>query len=771
MRLTLGLGIKATSLEIKSSDKNLWGQGKNYLMGEFLLWVSFYSDPKYFVFYSDSIISNLNGLSFRSCSLMESMALMADNSLFSELRKRKVIQAAVIYSAVAWGVVEIVVTVTEQLFLPQWVSTLSVIAFVVGFPVAMFLSWTFDITAEGIQRTTIGSRRGKASIFISMFLVVAGTASLFFLIKPSLDQEEIIRSSINIDSPPLNSIAIMPFENLSQNTDDNYLIEGLSDQLRDQLGQVEGLRIAARSSSITAFERAEDAREQSKYLGVAALVEGNMRRKGNLLQISIYLIEGSTGLAMWSQTIERGPQELLSVQQMFAEKIAEHFVSEEVLNLTIATRDSTANELMLLARYYEEQVKAQVEVDQNKQLEVVRLYREATQADPESALAHSRLAGALLYLNDVEAAEAPIFKAMSLDPGLSEVQATMGLYYWARGLPDAGAAFKRAVEINPNNADALSNYAYWFWFNTDHEHVFIEDLYRRALALDPLSLSRYGALGEFVGKYGFRDKTLEIVNRVEELFDDVPAYSLIAFLYQLTGDLDKSIAWTIRARDKEPNNPTHTGKLAELYTEIGDHETALKLEPEPGVGLLFKMRRYEELIDIAEYLMIEEPEDRVLRYLLAFAHNAKGNFEAAIHVLSTTGLPDSVLNSTPLATDLEGYMTLLNALYGTEIPDLMQEMAQYWIDEHDEGNYDWWENTYHACALSLAGRNEESLEFLQMATSSPRPAWEAFILDSTCFQKFQDDPIYQSVVQHYTDQRRRLREKLPTTLAEFGVRL
>ena len=85
---------------------------------------------------------------------------MRDGSFFSELRERKVPQAAAIYVAVAWGVTEIAVTVVEQLFLPQWVATLAVIGFVVGFPVAMFLAWTFDITAEGIQRTEIKSRTG-----------------------------------------------------------------------------------------------------------------------------------------------------------------------------------------------------------------------------------------------------------------------------------------------------------------------------------------------------------------------------------------------------------------------------------------------------------------------------------------------------------------------------------------------------------------------------------------------------------------------------------
>ena len=104
---------------------------------------------------------------------------MSAGSFFAELRRRKVVRAAAIYGAVAWGVTEVVVTVVEQLFLPQWVSTLAVIGFVVGFPVAMFLAWIFDITTDGIQRTTLTSRRGKASIAASIVLLVAGTAGLF----------------------------------------------------------------------------------------------------------------------------------------------------------------------------------------------------------------------------------------------------------------------------------------------------------------------------------------------------------------------------------------------------------------------------------------------------------------------------------------------------------------------------------------------------------------------------------------------------------------
>jgi adenylate cyclase len=187
---------------------------------------------------------------------------MGDRSFFSELRERKVVQAAAIYGAVAWGVTEVVVTIVQQLFLPQWVSTLAVIFFVVGFPVAMFLAWTFDLTTEGIQRTAVSSRRGTASIAVSMLLLIAGTAGLFFLIRPALQNAA---PDLPFEVPP-NSVAVLPFENASRNADDEYLSLGLSDALRDQLGRVSDLRIAARSSSMAISELGGDARSSSSKL-------------------------------------------------------------------------------------------------------------------------------------------------------------------------------------------------------------------------------------------------------------------------------------------------------------------------------------------------------------------------------------------------------------------------------------------------------------------------------------------------------------------------
>ncbi len=686
---------------------------------------------------------------------------MTDDSLFSELRKRKVIQVAAIYGAVAWGVTEIVVTIVEQLFLPAWVSTLAVIAFVVGFPIAIFLSWTFDVTPDGIQRATIASRRGKVSVVGAVALLVVFTAGLFVLINPSRQ----IRPSVG--SIP-NSIAVLPFENVGGRADDEYLVAGLSDELRDQLGRISGLRIAARSSSVAARQQSLDAVSASEKLGVAILVEGSIRRRGNSLIVSVQLVEGRTGLSLWNETFNRTPQELLSVQQSIAEKIARQVLPNDIeIVSTASTRSESANELMLLARYYEQKVREQPEVDFDTLSRAIDLYRRATETDSESALAHSRLAGALMYAGDFGGAEAPIFRAMTLNPELSEVQNTLGKYYWSRGLPGFGVAYKRAVDLNPNNTDALGDYAHWLWMQGNSNEPGV--LYRRALELDPLSLARFGALGEFYAHMARTSDALDIAKRIEQMFRDVTAYREISRLMELSGRLDDSIAWMIKARDLQPDSPDLVNALAELYAEIGDFDTALKLEPEPDIGLLYKMRRYEQLIEIAEIRMIDFPDDGELRYLLAFAHNVLGNAEAAIHVLRTTGLPDTVIPEARLASDVEALVTLIDALDGIGETALASEMADWWeLRAHTE-NDNWWILIYRACPLAVSGHDEEALDLLVRAGDSPRLPWESLIRDMPCFQRFADNPRYQDMLDKVERRRTAQRERLPATLAEHGV--
>lgn len=700
---------------------------------------------------------------------------MAGDSYFAELRKRRVFRAAAIYFAVAWGLTEVIVTISEQLFLPNWVPTLSVIVFVVGFPVAMILAWTFDITAEGILRTEISSRRGAVTIVASMVLLISGTAGLFLLIRPAMEQALPGASGHSL-SP--HSVAVLPFENISRREDDFYLSEGLGDELRDQLSRVKGLQIAARSSSIAVRNQAVGAIEMASTLGVAYLIEGSLRRNGPRLAISVQLIDGGTGLAVWSDNYERGRLEIIDVQQDIARQIVT-IVSPDAASAALAapaTLDSSANDLMLLARHYENQVRDRQVRDDETLLKAVRLYREATVADPQSALAHSRLAGALLYLGDIEAAEAPIMTALSLNPDLSEVQNTLGELFWARGDPEAGAAFKRAVELNPNNVDALHNYANLTWLNPvgDMSYIDAEELYRRAVELDRLSLSRHAALGDYLGKDGQWDAVRPVIDDIQELFDDSESRRLVGWLYELIGEIDLTIAWTLKAQQLEPDNPDHVEKLADLFALLGDTETALRLVPSPDLGLLYRLRRYGQLIDIAEFRMIEEPDDIAVRYVLAFAYVATGSFESAIRVLSATGLPDSVLEDRARSlVEFEAFHTLMDALAGSGIPDAVElgrALAQWNEDET------WYGDIgaialYRGCTRAILGRHEEALQVLARMKEGRRLQPLAVLQDSWCFQQYKDEPVYQDVVNDQIMRRAALRERLPATLAEFGLNM
>jgi TolB-like protein/Tfp pilus assembly protein PilF len=692
---------------------------------------------------------------------------MAKRSLFSELRQRKVVQAAAIYVAVAWGVTEIVVTVVEQLFLPQWVSTLAVIFFVVGFPVAMFLAWTFDLTSEGIRRTEIRSGRGTASIAVSMLLLVAGTAGLFLLIRPTMEQRV---AEVDLSAPP-NSVAVLPFENASRNADDEYLSLGLSDALRDQLGRVAELRIAARSSSMAIGELGSDARSSSEKLGVRHLVEGSLRRQGNLLLVSVQLIDGASGLSEWTATYERGPSELVSLQEEVMAGIVSKLLPDSQAALPDApTRSATANEALLLGRYYDQQVRESQQVDMALLLKAIDHYRDAVELDPDSALANSRLAGALIYLGDLDAAEAPIFRALSLDPKLSEVQHTMGLYYFARGRPEAYATLERAVELDPDNADALTDYGFARWISGNEEGV--ADFYRLALEIDRHSLARYAALGEILGKQGKAGQVEELVSQVNDRFDGPNAYRLNSRLLEVIGKIDEAIAFAIRARNSDPGNHDHVAWLAELYVEIGDLQTAAELEPDPSIGLLFRMRRYDELIPLAEELMIDTPDDVFLRYLLAFAYSATGNYEGAVWVLSSTGLPETVMTNPRSGWDWEGFLTLVNAAHGLGETDTARGLASWFYDKpnHHE-NADWFVEALLSCTLVVLDRQDEALDTLDLVTRSPRLMPEYFLEDPLCFRQLAEEGRYQAIVDHFDARRAELRARLPVTLQRFGVSL
>jgi len=333
-----------------------------------------------------------------------------------------------------------------------------------------------------------------------------------------------------------------------------------------------------------------------------------------------------------------------------------------------------------------------------------------------------------------------------------------------------GEPLARAVELNPNLPEALADYAWYRWVNIGEEGVV--ELYRRALDLDPLNVGRYGALGVFLGVNGDIREAREVIEQLKLLFDDPDSYRAIANIYDIVGDVDHAIAWTIKARDAEPENQSHVEKLAEYYVDIGDFATAEEVLPEISVGLLFKMRRYDEMIEQAEDLIMDYPEDVQLRVHLASAYTRTGAPDLAIRLIRSSGLLDSIAHGWRGSEDFGAFYALVDAAHAAGNVAEARDLAQRHLESHYGGeSSDWWVSLNLACLNAIVGDDSAVYERLQMLLDNNHLAWPPAVRDAACFTRFQEDPAYLAVVDHYEGRREMLRERLPETLARYGVSL
>ena len=183
----------------------------------------------------------------------------------------------------------------------------------------------------------------------------------------------------------------------------------------------------------------------------------------------------------------------------------------------------------------------------------------------------------------------------------------------------------------------------------------------------------------------------------------------------------------------------------------------------------FQAGRHAKGIELAKPLAEQGNTDAL--YLLGFAYNATGQYESAIHVLSTTGLPDSVINGLRASSDFDGFMTLVNALKAAGETELAQELAAWSREKGHTNPRDWWVTIQKACTSSILNLDEHALQMLEKVRESPRLAWDSTIRDSLCFKRYANEPIYQETLRQLDQRRAKLLQRLPATLAGFDVSL
>ena len=391
-------------------------------------------------------------------------------SLMGEMHRRRVFRVAGAYAIVAWILMQLGEITFEPLQLPGWALTLLIIVLLLGFPLVMVLAWAFDWTADGIKRTQSNAEFGG---FRTMILLVAVIgldllfgAYLYRIYAPSLRESDALTNAtpskaleLPADAAQDNTIAVIPFSDLSELGDQGYFVQGVTEQLVHLLTQTDGLTVAGR---VSPGERT--ATEIGELLNVATVLQGSVQRDSDSVRISVQLVDTASGFSRWSRQYERTLDDIFAVQ----DDIARHIVEELIGEVAVATLNPgptdipssfAAYDLYLQGReLWRERTPASLN-------EAVDVFKRIIEMDPGFAPAYSGLADSYLLLanygnfSQVEAlrlAQPLIQTALELDGQLAEGFASLGLLYWNLGKPRAAEAhFRRAVSLDENNIMAL----------------------------------------------------------------------------------------------------------------------------------------------------------------------------------------------------------------------------------------------------------------------------------------------------------------------------
>jgi len=242
-------------------------------------------------------------------------------AFLAEIQRRRVGRVAIGYGAVAWAVTEACSVVFPALHVPEWAMTFLVVFLLVGFPVAMVLAWVFDVGPGGLHRTAPLPGEGVPAVRVRQraafgIAVLVGMAGLGYL----LYERGVGRANAG---EPHNSIAVMPFTNLSGDPSKDYFSDGMSEELLDLLARVPGLQVASRTSAFSYKGRNVDIRQVGRELGVETVLEGSVRQQGDQVRITAQLIDAETGFHLWSETYDRRLEDIFAVQDEISQAIVD----------------------------------------------------------------------------------------------------------------------------------------------------------------------------------------------------------------------------------------------------------------------------------------------------------------------------------------------------------------------------------------------------------------------------------------------------------------
>jgi TolB-like protein len=506
-----------------------------------------------------------------------------------ELKRRKTGRVIVVYSATAFIILQLTDIIAQPLQLPAWTLTLVIVLLVIGFIIAVLLSWVYDITPSGVKKTkpvstvkhidqtaSPASSGWKIATYISAIIIVVLVAFNF-----------ISKGNLNADISKLEkSIAVLPFLNDSPDTTNLYFCNGMMDEILTQLQKIGDLKVKSRTSGERYRNPGKDIKDIGRELGVSLIVEGSVRKAGDDLRITAQLINAKTGDHLWAETYDgKYTDKIFEFQSNVAKRVVTSLNAvltseEKQLIEKTPTTNLPAYDLYLRANNYLK------EYEKNRDLSsyntAANLYKEALEIDSAYAKAYTGLA--LAYYdryqwetyfkeNYLDSMLVLTDKAYSIDDQLDEVYYLKGVYSYRNGQPEEALDnLDKALKINPNYYSAFERKGYiltWILFD------FIEsvDNYNRALNLirGEERVSVLLNLGLAYINAGFPEKAKDCFNQALMQNGDSATY------FSMLGSLEfsnKNLVKAILFREKASKIDSTIIPPIEWYSFTGQHQKA-----------------------------------------------------------------------------------------------------------------------------------------------------------------------------------------------------
>ena len=419
---------------------------------------------------------------------------------FAELKRRNVYKVAVAYGVVAWLLIQVATQVFPFFEIPNWAVQLVIVLLVFGFPVAMVLAWAFEITPEGIKRegsavpNELRTRRtGRKLTATIVIIAAAATGVMLFRILPAPSVDE--KGKKTAPALPIegNAIAVLPFENLSDDQGNGYFVSGIRDEILTSLAQLRDLVVRSRTSTQKYQSHPGDLEELGRELGVATVLEGSVQKADDDVLINVQLIDTRGRNQLWAQSYRRTVKDIFSVQGEVAQQVADalkiKLAPAQAQRLRVPpTTNPVAHDLFLRGHAFG------AHADERSLEKKIELLQEAVKEDPHYAMAWGDLAGA--YLTIADAYRAPLevlgpmreaaLKSVQNDDGAGVGHIWLGAVsmLYDRNFPLAKHELERAVELGPNSSDA-HRWLGWYRARVEGDFVAGRAEVQRARALDP----------------------------------------------------------------------------------------------------------------------------------------------------------------------------------------------------------------------------------------------------------------------------------------------